>query len=225
MRIGVGCPIFEREWCLPRWFQCLFNQRVNPKNIDLVFAYTPGTDATMEIIEKYGSKFGSLSILDCADLPAFKERDNERFFPLVILRNRIIDKLREIQPDFYFSYDSDIIIPEGCLKTLIKDNKDIVGPWLDLVPPGLIPNCASIEGKDGFVRRKPYALHYPQSGLYKVDTVFAAFLMKNEVFNSCTYAWHPAGEDFGWALDVRSKGFESWMNGDIIANHLYRKDI
>src|ERR1035437_6386039 len=127
MKIAIGCPVYEREWSLPRWFQCIFDQKMNPKNIDLVFAYTEGSDNTRDILEKYGQKFSSLSILDCNDLPAFKSRDTERFYPLVILRNRIFMKLRELQPDYFFSYDSDIIIPEGTLKGLLKDNKDIVG--------------------------------------------------------------------------------------------------
>ena len=224
MRLAIGCPIFEREWSLPRWFQCIFNQKVQTKNTDLIFAYTEGKDNTLGIIEKYGDKFNSVNIIDCNDIPFYRERDANRFYSLVILRNRIIDVLREIQPDYYFSYDSDILIPDNTLKTLIKDKKDIVAPWVDLVLDGT-PNCSSLEGEGGFRRRKPYELHYPKQGLYKVDTVFAVFLMENKVFNNCTYAWHTGGEDFGWALDVIEKGYESWMHGDLVCTHLYRKDI
>jgi hypothetical protein len=198
---------------------------MNPKNIDLVFAYTEGKDNTKDILEKYGQKFSTISILDCNDLPAFKERDSGRFYPLVILRNRIFDKLREMQPDYYFSYDSDILIPEGTLKGLIKDRKDIVGPWLDLVPPSGIPNCATVKDTGGFKRYKPYEQFYPQHGLYEVSTVFAVSLMANPVFNTCTYKWHQGGEDFGFAQEILAAGFRSWVDANFIATHLYKKDI
>ena len=226
MRIAIGCPVFEREWSLPRWFQCVFNQKLQLKNVDLVFALTDyGDDNTKDVLEKYGQKFNSLTVIPCNDLPAFGNRDCERYYPLVVLRNRIFDVLREIQPDYYFSYDSDILLPEGTIKGLIKDKKDIVGPWVDLVPPGGIPNCITLlPNGGGFRRRKPYEKYYPKTGLYEVSSVFAVSLMKNEVFNTCYYKWHPGGEDYGFAEEVIAAGFTSWVDANYEGVHLYRKD-
>lgn len=224
MKIIIGCPVYERAWSLPRWFKSIFDQKINLKQAGLVFAYTPGQDETLEIIEKYGQKFDSLDVIPCEDVKAFGGRDSERYYSLVILRNRIFEVLRDLQPDYYFSYDSDILLPEGTLKGLIKDKKDIVGPWVDLVPPNGIPNCVSVVG-NGFRRRKPYAQFYPQTGLYEVDTVFAVSLMSNPVFNTCTYKWHTGGEDYGFAQEVINAGFKSWMDATYIGTHLYKKDI
>jgi len=224
VRLAIGCPVYNREWSLPRWFQCIFDQKVMLKNVDLVFAYTEGEDNTLDIINKYGQKFHSLTIIDCNDIKAFGGRDSERYYSLVILRNRIFEVLRDLQPDYYFSYDSDILLPEGTLKGLIKDKKDIVGPWVDLVPPNGIPNCVSVVG-NGFRRRKPYAQFYPQTGLYEVDTVFAVSLMSNPVFNTCTYMYHPGGEDYGFAINIINAGFKSFMDANYIGTHLYKRDI
>jgi hypothetical protein len=224
MRLALGCPVYNREWSLPRWFQCIFDQKLDPKKIDLIFAYTEGNDNTKDILEKYGQKFNSLSIIDCNKIKAFGDRDSERYYSLVILRNRIFDRLRELQPDYFFSYDSDILLPEGTLKGLIKDKKDIVGPWVDLVPPNGIPNTVTKIG-DGFRRRKPYDQFYPKTGLYEVDTVFAVSLMAAPVFNTCTYMYHPGGEDYGFAINVMNAGFKSFMDANYIGTHLYKKDI
>jgi len=224
MRLALGCPVYNREWSLPRWFQCIFDQKLDPKKIDLIFAYTEGNDNTKDILEKYGQKFNSLSIIDCNKIKAFGDRDSERYYSLVILRNRIFDRLRELQPDYFFSYDSDILLPEGTLKGLIKDKKDIVGPWVDLVPPNGIPNTVTKIG-DGFRRRKPYDQFYPKTGLYEVDTVFAVSLMAAPVFNTCTYMYHPGGEDYGFAINVMNAGFKSFMDANYIGQHLYKKDI
>jgi hypothetical protein len=225
LNLAIGCPVYNRAWSLPRWFQCIFDQKISTKNTDLVFAYTEGEDNTKEILEKYGERFRSLNIIECNDIPAFGNRDAARFYPLVVLRNRILMKLRELQPDYYFSYDSDILLPEGTLKELVKDNKDIVAPWVALDLQGMIPNCATALPGGGFKRYKPYEQFYPQKGLYEVSTVFAVFLMKNPVFNTCTYKWHTGGEDFGFAQEVIKAGFTSWMHGDIVGTHLYKKDI
>jgi len=225
MKLAIGCPIYQREWSLPRWFQSIFDQGVNPKSVDLVFGYTEGNDATLTILEKYGKRFKSLNIIDCNDLPAFPGRNSERFYTLVIVRNRIFDKLKELQPDYYFSWDSDILLPEGTLKALVKDKKDIVGPWVDLVPPAEIPNCASKLATGGYRRHHPYEKFYPKKGLYEVSTVFAVSLMRNEVFNKCTYKWQQGGEDYGFADEVIAAGFKSWMDANNIGTHLYKKDI
>lgn len=225
MRIAIGCPVFERSWSLPRWFNSIFQQKINLRQADLVFALTDfGGDNTLDIITKYGQKFNSCTIIDCNDVKAFGDRDSTRYYSLTILRNRIFEVLRNLQPDYYFSWDSDILLPDGTLKALIKDKKDIVGPWVDLVPPNGIPNCATKIG-DGFRRRKPYAQFYPQSGLYEVSTVFAVSLMANPVFNTCTYKWNTGGEDYGFAEEVINAGFKSWMDANFIGQHLYKKDI
>jgi hypothetical protein len=226
MKLAIGCPVYNREWSLPRWFQCIFDQKIDPKKTDLVFAYTKGDDDTEGVIKKYGEKFNSINIINCNDVKAFGDRDCDRYYSLVILRNRIFDVLRDIQPDYYFSYDSDILLPEGTLKTLLKNKKDIVGPWVDLVPPRGIPNCVTLlPNGGGFKRLKPYDKHYPKSGLYEISTVFAVSLMRNEVFNTCYYKWHSGGEDYGFAEEVIEAGFKSWMNADYIGTHLYKKDI
>lgn len=224
MKLVIGAPVYNREWSLPRWFQCIADFKIQTKNTELVFAYTPGEDSTLEIIEKYGQKFGACHVLPCEDIKAFGDRDSERYYSLVILRNRIFDKLREIQPDYFFSYDTDILLPPETLKGLIKDKKDIVGPWIDLVPPQGIPNCVTKIG-EGFRRRKPYEQFYPKTGLYEVDTVFAVSLMANPVFNTCSYMYHPGGEDYGFAINVMNAGFKSFMDANYIGTHLYKKDI
>ena len=222
----IGCPLYEREWSLPRWFTCLYSQGIDMGEVKLVFALTDGEDKTRDVLEEHRENFKDIIIIECNDLPAYRDRDQKRFFPLVTLRNKIIEILRVEQPDFYFSYDSDIIIPDETIRTLIEDNKQIVSPYVDLVPPAGIPNCATRRPNNstGFRRYKPYETFYPIGQLYRVDTVFAVFIMKKEVYMNCDYYWHPGGEDYGWALEIMSKGYESWMDSRLVCTHLYRKD-
>ncbi len=223
MKISIGAPVYQREWVLDRWFASILDQELSLKNTSIIFAYTEGNDNTLDIIHKYGQKFSDCVVLECNDLPAFVDRNPKRYETLAILRNRIIDKLRELQPDYYVSWDTDILLPPGTVKGLIKDNKDVVGPYVDLVPPQDIPNCATRKGSD-FRRIKPYTKFYPKGELFEVDAVFAVSAMKNKVFNTCYYKSHPGGEDYGWAENLRDAGFHSWMDSRYIGKHFYRRD-
>lgn len=222
--IIIGCPIYNREWILSDWFNSIYNQTALVcKDIELIFAITDGDDNTRAIINEHATNFSSVTFIDCNDLPAYGNRNQARFYPLVTLRNRIIEVLREKQPEFYFSWDSDIMLPEDTLITLLKDDKDIVAPWVALEPKSQIPNAAHKTGRDAFVRNKPYFKWYPQGKLTQVDTVFGVSLIKNKVFNECLYKWHRGGEDYGWALEVLDRGFESWLDGRVVGTHIYTK--
>jgi hypothetical protein len=225
MKLFLGCPIYQREWSIPRWFDSIFKQGINPKQTGLVFGYSPGNDNTLGLIEKYGSKFESLTVIDCSDVPAFSDRDTKRWYTLAIIRNRILDVLRQQQPDYYMSWDSDILLPEGTLKALIKDKKDMVSPYVDLCPPAGIPNTCTLTPAAGFRRLQPYSKYYPKGQLYQVDSIFAVFLMENKVFNKCTYGYMNGGEDYYWSLEAKKAGFESWMDSRFEAVHLYHKDV
>lgn len=223
MEIFIGCPIYEREWIIREW---LWNveEQCNPKKVSLVFAITDGVDKTRDIIEENHARFKQVVLIDGNDLPAYRDRNIDRFNSLVILRNRIFEFLRETQLDYYFSWDSDILLPPGTLQQLIADDKDAVGPWVDLCPPGnRVPNCARRGPGDSFKRPKPIEHYFPMGELYKVDAIFACFLMKPQVWQRTYYQWHTGGEDFGWALSMADAGLECWMDSRIVGQHFYNK--
>lgn len=222
--IVIGCPVYLREWALPRWFQSVFNQGIPSKDITFVFGLTDSDeDSTRQLLEKYGSKVKKFHIIDCNDLTAFKDRNPERFYPLVEIRNRLLEKIREINPDYYFSWDSDIILEEGALLKLIEDDKDLVSPYVELVPG--IPNCVTkVPNFDAFRREKPLASHYPKNaGVYKVDASFACLLFQPQAYD-ILYKYHNGGEDYGFALNALEKELEFWLDSDVIGTHLFTKD-
>lgn len=223
MDIAIGCPIFEREWILPHWLRNVEEQWPN-KDVTLIFAITDGEDNTRQILNEVSNDFKDVIFIDCNDLPAYRGRDQARFYPLVELRNRIFDVLAELQPDFYFSWDSDILLPPDALTRLIADDKTSVGPWVDLNPPGnTAVNCAIRGEKDSFKRPRPIARHFPPDDLYQVAAIFACFLMKPVVWNETYYKWHTGGEDFGWALVMEEKNLDCWMDSRIIGQHFYNR--
>lgn len=222
MNIVIGCPVYEREWSLPRWLQSVFKQGVKPKDITFIFGITDGVDNTRQLLEKYGKKVRDIHFIDCNDLPSFKDRSPARFYPLAEIRNRILQKVMEVNPDFYFSWDSDILLPDKALLQLIKDDKDVVAPYVELITG--IPNCVSRQANtDAFRREKPILKHYPKEGLYPVDISFACVLMKPVAYD-IVYEHHQGGEDYGWGLNLMAAGIQCWLDGNIEGLHLFHKD-
>lgn len=194
-----------------------------------MFGYTEGDDDTRGTIEHYAKYFGNVFYIDCNDLPAFGNRNSERFYPLAEIRNRILDFIKTRKYDYWWSYDTDILVPDTCLKTLIEDlqspDVDIVAPWVALVPTGEIPNCAHRrQNSDQFWRRKPYSQYYPKGSLYPMDTVFAIFAAKPWIYETFRYGWHQGGEDYYWGNQVIDGGVKSWMEGRVVCDHIYKKD-
>lgn len=222
MHIVIGMPVYNRGWVLPRWFDSLFKQGVLRKNITLLFGITDSHDNTRDIIDKYASKVSAYHYIDCNDLPAFGDRNSGRFYPLTEIRNRLLEKVIEISPDYYLSWDSDIILPDKALKQLIADDKDVVSPYVELMSGA--PNCVSrIPGTNAFRRVKPIASKYPKDKFYPVDICFAVVLMKPVVY-TVPYAWHQGGEDYGWGLNLLDAGVECWMDSRIECHHITKKD-
>jgi glycosyltransferase involved in cell wall biosynthesis len=222
VNIVIGMPVYNRGWVLPRWFDCLFKQGVPRKNITLLFGITDGDDNTREVIDKYASKVADYHYIDCNDLPAFGDRNSARFHPLTEIRNRLLEKVRELSPDYYFSWDSDIMLPDKALKQLIADDKDLVAPYVELMPGA--PNCVSrIAGTDAFRRVKPIASNYPKDKFYKVDASFACLLFQPQAYDTM-YEWHSGGEDYGFALNAAKSGLEFWMDATLEGMHIYKKD-
>jgi len=223
MQVVIGCPVFEREWVLPRWLQCVFNQQVLPEDITFVFGITDGNDNTRGLLEKYGDMVNAAHFIDCNDLECFRDRNPARFYPLAEIRNRILAKVEEIGPDFYFSWDSDILLPDKALLQLIDDDKDVVAPYVELTPG--TPNCVTkVPGFPAFRRLKPIHHHYPKDQLYPVDISFACVLMKPVAYD-ILYEWHQGGEDYGWGLNLINAGIQCWLDSRIIGHHLLNKDV
>jgi hypothetical protein len=220
--IVIGTPVYEREWILNEWYQSIIDQDYQG-DITLIFGLSSGEDETEEIIDEMAFKFDTVC-LNCDDLPKFKDRASGRFEVLAKIRNRILCEVRDLKPDFFLSWDTDIILPPDSLRKLIEADKDMIGPWVGLSPKGDIPNCGHWDERGQIFRRKlPITTEYPQQGLTQVDTVFACSLMKPVVYNSCYYGYHRGGEDYFFGLEMMRRGLESWLCGDIVGIHHYNK--
>ncbi len=216
--VMVGCPIYNRAWILPRWLDALAQQTAAAE-IALAFCHTEGNDGTERIIaaEKLKSRFRYVDVYNfTGGVEGGKEHnwtDLDRLNTIAAKRNRLLDMARHSDAEFYLSLDSDVLVPDGGLQTLLDTIKtlgfDAVCPKVWIWDAFFV--AAKYEkGKVAFLPRKI-------TGVHPVDIVTSgACLMRRKVFEnpSVQYGVSVLGTDHAFAPGSEING---WHGSECIA--------
>ena len=142
---------------------------------------------------------------------------------MVSLRNSLLQTVRDIQPDYYFSLDSDILLTNPntieLLIAHIKSGADAVNPLMFMTPIGtLYPSVMDWRQDDP---SKAYRKEKYQLGTYfQSDVIMAAKMMSKDVYNNISYSVHQQGEDVGWSLSCKQADFKLYCASYIYAPHV-----
>jgi hypothetical protein len=217
--ILVGCPVYERGWILPTWFEHL--SHVRDDRAHFVFAYTPGEDNTLDVIEyECGQRGYSFDIITVTDGTHSAERNWQqkgRIQTMADMRNQLLDFAHRMSPDYYLSLDSDILLPDGAVDSLcwsVKNTEyDAVSPvtWLSH-----LPEITNAFYRDKHTLRRVKVM----DGLQPADVLCAAICMSREVVESTSYDHFPRGEDFAWSESAQVAGFKLGIDTRIKAKHI-----
>jgi hypothetical protein len=147
---------------------------------------------------------------------------------MVNLRNSILSRVKEINPDYYFSLDSDILVKNSSTLELlmahVEDGADAVNTLMFMTPVGTqFPSVMTWkDDEDGRAYRKE---NYPIGTLFESDIIMAAKMMSKEVYNNVNYEFHIQGEDLGWSLDAKRKGYNLFCASYIYTPHIMHEDM
>lgn len=221
--IVVGCPVRDRAWCLPSWFTHIEKAcEVADEKPYYVFVGDPAQDeSTFRAIEDgcrfYGRDRDILGLEEIYE-PYKRVWNLDRFSHMVRLRNTLLHRVRELEPDHFWSVDSDILVAEETLASALdaRIRFDAVGSRCYMTPKGTFcPSYAMLNG-GGLVR--------PDSkGCHRVDVIMAVKLMNPEAYN-VDYENHRQGEDIGWSIAARKKGVKLGWDGRTVSKHLMTKE-
>lgn len=152
-----------------------------------------------------------------------------RIFP-ALAREKITEYVLEVECDYLFMYDDDMILPPNVFERLFAHNVDLVAPlaFTRLAPfRPVIYNLT--KGYDG-VEKKDYYINlevpnYPKDQLVQVDAVgFGAVLIKTELFKSMPKPWFMttsgAGEDIHFCHKAGEAGFKVFVDTATKLGHL-----
>jgi len=162
------------------------------------------------------------------------EWSQSKFAFLAAQKNKIVEKALQSGADYLFWVDSDLIIHEKTLDTLINRNVDIIGnifwtEWPETTKQGFkeMPNCWDIDQYnfvEGFDK-------YREKGIYYVGGTGACILVNANVYrNGATYNYIPnisfsIWEDRAFCIRATVLGYPILLDTTYPAKHLYTEKI
>lgn len=217
----VGCPIYDRAWVLEDWFDRVQDWEQGVGGIHYVFALTPSTDKTAELI---AMRAPSATIIECTEGTHGTDRNwnvPERIETLAATRNRLLKWARFLMRakglDAFLSLDSDILLPPwGQGQRLLENlqSKDAVSPLVFL---GRGPITNVFTERAGVFRRVRDNAHQGCA-----DVLCAAVLMGRQIVQdeSVGYAYHRRGEDFAWSQSALEAGYSLGYDFGVRCKHV-----
>jgi len=232
MKLIIGCPIYKRDWILPHWIRCILKQSLDISNIGFVFETAPDDIATSKALhawKKIDSRIPLFIINERKDINHYEHKNNGRqwtlskYHNMISLRNSVLKTVREYQPDYYLSLDSDILLENpNTLELLIahiRAGADAVSPLMYMTPVGKqFPSVMTWKTEVGESAYRENL--YPLGSFFQSDIIMAAKMMSKDVYNNVDYAFHHQGEDLGWSANATQHGFSLFSASYIYAPHI-----
>ncbi len=213
----MGCPVNNRRWILGDWFRYAIAS-AEKADVDLSFAFVvPEGSDDLDVINEFTDHERHLVLSQ--EGPSLERRWNApEYFRMVDLRNQLLNVARSVEPDFLLSVDSDILLHEDAISSLIEtyESQDCIAVggkcYLDFSTV-FFPSYAKWTGQT--YSRKDFF------GVAKVDVLMAIKLMSPVAYN-VDYVFHSQGEDFGWSKEAQKCGALVW-DGRIANKHVMRE--
>lgn len=219
--IIIGGPISRREWIIDRWYDHAItaaeNAGLEPQFLHVVNIHdTPTRDRLRP---------DSIQVL--TEEPKRQDKriwNHGRYRHMVDLRNRGLTAVREHQPRYFLSCDSDILLHPNAIVSLVDAIEhpalprltfDAVGGKCFMTAPSEeYPSCGMIT-RTGGIRRVD-----TPNAVFAVDVIMAIKLMTPKAYN-VDYTFHLHGEDIGWCLAARAAGVKIGWDGRVLSTHVH----
>lgn len=237
INLAIGCPIYKRDWIFPYWISCIENQNIDFSRTAFVFEVSQNDSKTIEMLIKYRNARPDIPefILDIKeDVPHFDHEEGTRTWSIskyqnmVNLRNSLLSTVRELNPNYFFSLDSDILLTNpNTIQLLIahlNSGADAVSPLMFMTPiDTMYPSVMNwINEPGGQAFRKE---SYPFGEYFQSDVIMAAKMMSKDVYTNVNYSLHSQGEDLGWCGNAAKLGYRLYSASYIYAAHIMHKQM
>lgn len=234
--VMAGCPANGREWVIKQWVAYL--ARAGREADVNLHVYMLCPETSVELINAFEEACATHEVMPILVTQNEQPREDKRtwnikrYEVMADLRNTMLQTVRIMQPDYFLSIDSDILLGPGVLPQMIEDldNSDYaaVGSKCYLAPG---PRQASKDGRKPVCHVVNYAklnsngnlLRKDQEGFFPVDVLMAIKLMSADAYN-VDYEPHRQGEDIGWSNAVRAQGMTLGWDGRIVSKHCMSKE-
>jgi hypothetical protein len=233
-RLIIGCPIYARDWILPDWFESIEKQTFPLSDIGFVFELGPNDEPTYKVLFDWQAAHPEVEVFDISINEKEKHHHHpekhrkwsyDKYYSMVEFRNNILERVRCLSPDKYFSLDSDILLEDPTTIEKLWDlteqeDIDAVAPLMYMTPKGKdYPSVMTwVQNHPKKARRVPE--NYTIGELFQADVIMAAKMMSKPVYETVNYRFHKQGEDLGWSDDCDRAGFKLWSASYLYGAHI-----
>lgn len=231
MKVAVGCPIRDRAWIFPWWVQHVrATFAVAGLRPHWVFAIGIGPndrdDGTRRLVsDLYKEDDGIWCEIPEPERTTDRAWSTERFTEMADCRNQLLGLVQAIEPDYFLSVDSDILLHPTALKVLLDSIQQ------EYTPQGIPTRYDAMGGKAilsmtsrhittyGQIERQGFLQRQDADGTFQVDVLMALKLMSPAAYHIC-YKGDRNGEDLGWSENCRAAGLKLGWNGSVMSKHV-----
>jgi hypothetical protein len=221
----IGCPLRDREWILPKWKEhVLIACEAAGLAPSFVFVLD---ESESSMVEDWDS---TTLVRISGDNPFLAGDDHdwntERFKHMVFLRNSLLGAVREAEPELFLSLDSDILLHEDSLKSILDvfelhSDAWAVGGKAYMGEGRWAPSYGMWNSKAahgfGFSRE-------PLDTVTRVDVIMGCKAMKYPAYQT-DYKYHHWGEDIGWSSNIAQRNGLLWWDGRVTNKHVMKKEM
>lgn len=224
-RVVIGCPIRDRAWAVNAWLDFALDAAFAAESdVHFVFVAHPDDQATIDAIRFRLPEDLATVVLSDETHPVGYRRtwDAVRFSQMASLRNQLLAEVRDLQPDLFWSLDSDILAHPRALTSAVdlveNSGYDAVGQACFMTTHGTTaPSYGMLIGPSSGLKR-PW-----QEGQFEVDVIMASKVMTPAAFD-VDYVTHRLGEDIGWSLAARARGCRLGWDSMQVSKHVMRPE-
>lgn len=220
----AGCPATGREWVIRHWVTHLRRAAEYAEQSLYIYCLVPEFDEkTARAVQEACDSNEVELFLERVEEPVRQDRRDwyleGRYDHMAFLRNMMLGTIRLLEPDFFLSIDSDILIGKKVIANLLTGTSEFsaIGGKVFLSPSSRawedhIVNFAKFNSQMNLIRSNA-------NGRFAVDVLMALKLMTHDAY-WVDYASHPQGEDIGWSLNAKEAGLRLGWDGSIASKHL-----
>ena len=219
MKITVGCPIKDRYWILPTWFNYV-EESAKIANVDVNYLFVVSRNdlRTLEILESKENT--TLIFTDEIDETYRRVWNKTRYEHMVYLRNKLLREVRKIKPFYFLSLDSDILINPQAIKNMFDGFEEYPDAWA-VGSKCFLSVSTKVHPNMGNWSDHKFNRYYraDSASLVEVDILMAIKMMSPKAYN-IDYESHIHGEDLGWSKAVKNAGGQMLWDGQVASKHV-----